>query len=174
MTESVSMTGNAADERDAPQPAGPAAAAVDALRKAGEGTDVVGSQRIPAGGSMSSRRAELVVADPVVAGVAVRAAMDVPGVVRVEHGLRGLVAAFNRAGKQLWSGYELASTKGVRVHRNGGVLAVDLELSIAAGQHAGAIGAEVQHAVMRTVRAQTGVRVDEVSVTIIDIEPEAR
>ncbi|MFF2551129.1 Asp23/Gls24 family envelope stress response protein [Nocardia sp. NPDC058058] len=174
MTKSVPTTGEAVV---AQQVRGPSEAAVvpqQVRTPSEEVVDEVGAQRIPVGGSMSSRRAELVVADPVVAGVAVRAALDVPGVVRVEHGLRGLVAAFNRAGKQLWSGYELASTKGVRVHRNGGVLAVELELSIAAGQHAGALGAEVQDAVMRTVRAQTGVRVDEVSVTIIDIEPEAR
>ncbi|WP_330179757.1 Asp23/Gls24 family envelope stress response protein [Nocardia sp. NBC_01503] len=121
-----------------------------------------------------SARTELIVADQVVASVAAHAAAAVPGVVRVEHGLRGLVTALTRAGRQLWTGYEIASTKGVRMQRDSGSLAVELEIAIAAERHAGTIGTAVQHAVVRTVREQTGVRVDEVSVTIVDIEPEAR
>lgn len=122
-----------------------------------------------------SAGSELVVADAVVASVAARAAAAVPGVVRVEPGLRGLVAELTRAGKQLWSGYETAPTDGVRVLRDdGGALGAQLEVAIGAERHAGAVGAAVQHEVVRTVREQTGVRLDEVSVTVVDIEPEAR
>ncbi|MFJ4655696.1 Asp23/Gls24 family envelope stress response protein [Nocardia sp. NPDC088792] len=120
-------------------------------------------------------RTELVVADAVVAGVAAWAATRVAGVVRVEPGLRGLVAGLSRAGKQLWSGYETATTEGVRVRREpAGALGVQLELAIGADQSAALVGAAVQRAVIDTVRDRTGVVVDEVSVTIVDMEPGAR
>ncbi|WP_327145524.1 Asp23/Gls24 family envelope stress response protein [Nocardia sp. NBC_01327] len=124
--------------------------------------------------SAAATRSELVVADAVVAGVAARAAVAVPGVVRVEPGLRGLVAELTRAGRQLWTGFETAPTDGVRVLRDDGVLAVQLEIAIGPERHAGVVATAVQHGVIRTVREQTGVRIDEVSVLVVDIEPEAR
>ncbi|WP_245568672.1 Asp23/Gls24 family envelope stress response protein [Nocardia concava] len=118
---------------------------------------------------------ELIVADDVVAAVAAWAAAQVPGVVRVEPGLRGLVAGLTRAGKQLWSGYEGASTDGVRIHNpSEGALGVRLEIAIAAERAAAEMGAAVQRAVIDTVFERIGVTVDEVSVLIVDMEPEAR
>ncbi|MEC3953578.1 Asp23/Gls24 family envelope stress response protein [Nocardia sp. CDC153] len=122
-----------------------------------------------------SVRTELIVADAVVAGVAAWAAARVPGVVRVEPGLRGLVAGLTRAGKQLWSGFESASADGVRVHNPAeGALGVRLEIAIGAERAAADVGAAVQAAVIDTVFERLGVTVDEVSVVIVDIEPEAR
>ncbi|AYF76680.1 Asp23/Gls24 family envelope stress response protein [Nocardia yunnanensis] len=118
---------------------------------------------------------ELIVADAVVAGVAAWAAARVPGVKRVEPGLRGLVAGLSRAGRQLWSGYESASTDGVRVRNpDDGALGVRLEIAIGADRPAPDVGAAVQRAVIDTVFERLGVTVDEVTVTVIDIEPESR
>ncbi|WP_067689986.1 Asp23/Gls24 family envelope stress response protein [Nocardia jejuensis] len=120
-------------------------------------------------------RSELIVADEVVAAVAVHAAAAVPGVSRVEVGLRGLVGELTRAGRQLWTGFEAASVHGARVRRDpDGGLGVHVDVSIGPERHVGVVGTAVQHAVVRVVREQTGVTVGEVSVTIVDIEPEAR
>ncbi|MFI5783854.1 Asp23/Gls24 family envelope stress response protein [Nocardia sp. NPDC051570] len=118
---------------------------------------------------------ELVVSDTVVAALAARAAAAVPGVARLEIGLRELVGALTRAGKRLWSGQEFASTDGVRVRSTGdGVLAVQIDLAVAAGHRAAEVGVRVQQEVMRVVAEQAGVRVDEVSVQILDVDPEPR
>ncbi|MBF6137305.1 Asp23/Gls24 family envelope stress response protein [Nocardia otitidiscaviarum] len=118
--------------------------------------------------------AELVVSDAVVAAVAARAAASVPGVARLEPGLRGLVVGWARLGKQLLIGQESAASEGVRVQRTAtGGLAVQVDLSLGAESRAVTVGAAVQRAVIDTVREQTGVTVDEVSVTILDIEPGA-
>lgn len=123
---------------------------------------------------MTSVRTELVVADAVVAGIAAWAASRVSGVVRVEPGLRGLVAGLTRAGKQLWSGYETAASEGARVSRDSDALGVQLDIAIGADRSVAAVGAAVQRAVIEVVREQTGVLVDEVTVTVVDIEPGAR
>ncbi|NNH72261.1 Asp23/Gls24 family envelope stress response protein [Nocardia uniformis] len=117
---------------------------------------------------------EFVVSDAVVASVAARAAAAVPGVVRLEPGLRGLVVGLARSGKQLFGGQESASADGVRVARAAaGGLTVQVDLTLGSGCRAATVGAQVQQAVLRSVREQTGVTVDEVSVTILDIEPGA-
>ncbi|MBL1076423.1 Asp23/Gls24 family envelope stress response protein [Nocardia sp. 2] len=123
---------------------------------------------------MSDR--EFIISDAVVAGVAARATAEVPGVVRLEAGLRGLVSAFARSGKQLL-GVQNSAAKadGVRVRRTpAGALAVQVDVSLGADCRAATVGAEIQRAVIEAVRAQTGVTVDEVSVTILDIEPGAQ
>ncbi|MFI6869477.1 Asp23/Gls24 family envelope stress response protein [Nocardia sp. NPDC050406] len=119
--------------------------------------------------------AEYVIADSVVASVAARAAASVPGVVRLEPGLRGLVVGLARSGRQLLGRAESAPADGVRVTRtaNGGY-GVQVDLSLGAGCRAAEVGARVQDAVVRTVLEQTGVTVDEVAVTILDIEPGER
>lgn len=52
--------------------------------------------------------AEYVIADPVIASVAARAAAGTAGVVRLEPGLRGLATAWTRAARQRWKGLEPA------------------------------------------------------------------
>ncbi|MFF0493389.1 Asp23/Gls24 family envelope stress response protein [Nocardia sp. NPDC003482] len=119
----------------------------------------------------AARDTEYVVTDAVIAGVAARAAASVPGVLRLEPGVLGLVGHLARSGRQRWTGQESAPSTGVRVRRAGGWLAVHIDLSIAAGGRVGAVGEAVQRRVARAVAEQTGVTVDAVSVTVLDIEP---
>ncbi|WP_410666929.1 Asp23/Gls24 family envelope stress response protein [Amycolatopsis sp. cmx-4-68] len=118
--------------------------------------------------------AEYVIADPVVAGVAARAAITTPGVVRLEPGLRGLVTAWTRAARQRWKGLDPAPADGVRVRTTDGRVRVEIDLVTAAADQAAAVGRAVQRAVGRSVTEQTGLVVDEVSVSILDIEPAPR
>ncbi|GAA4538499.1 Asp23/Gls24 family envelope stress response protein [Amycolatopsis samaneae] len=118
-------------------------------------------------------RAEFVIADPVIASVAARAAVETPGVVRLEPGLRGLVTAWTRAARQRWKGLDPAPADGVRARRaDDGTLTVSLDLVTSAVDQAAAVAQAVQRAVVQAVAEQTGLTVDEVSVSILDIEPE--
>ena len=117
---------------------------------------------------------EYVIADPVIAGVAARAAIGTPGVVRLEPGLRGLVTAWTRAARQRWKGLDPAPSDGVRVRTTDGRVTIQIDLVTAAADQAAAVGRAVQRAVTRVVAEQTGLVVAEVSVSILDIEPEAR
>ncbi|MET8848416.1 Asp23/Gls24 family envelope stress response protein [Amycolatopsis sp. NPDC004625] len=117
---------------------------------------------------------DYVVADPVIASVAARAAITTPGVVRLEPGLRGLVTAWTRATRQRWKGLDPAPADGVRVRTADGRVTVHIDLVAAAADQAAAVGRAVQRAVTRFVAEQTGLVVDEVSVSIMDIEPADR
>lgn len=117
---------------------------------------------------------EIVVSDAVIAGVAAHAAAGVPGVTRLEPGLRGLMGEWARAGKQLLGASESAGSRGVRVSRTGaGRIAVAVDVSLGGDCRAVVVGAGIQRAVTEAVLEQTGVTVGEVSVTVIDIEPGA-
>ncbi|MEU4249648.1 Asp23/Gls24 family envelope stress response protein [Amycolatopsis sp. NPDC026612] len=118
--------------------------------------------------------AEYVIADPVIAGLAARAASTTPGVVRLEPDLRGLVTAWTRAARQRWKGLEPAPVDGVRVHTADGRVTVRIDLVTAGADQAAAVGRAVQRSVTRFVAEQTGLVVDEVSVSIMDIEPADR
>ncbi|MGW3964645.1 Asp23/Gls24 family envelope stress response protein [Amycolatopsis sp. NPDC005003] len=117
---------------------------------------------------------DYVVADPVIASVAARAAITTPGVVRLEPGLRGLVTAWTRAARQRWKGLDPAPSDGVRVRTTDGRVTVRIDLVASAADQAAAVGRAVQRAVTRFVAEQTGLVVDEVSVSIMDIEPAVR
>ncbi|MGW4059150.1 Asp23/Gls24 family envelope stress response protein [Amycolatopsis sp. NPDC004747] len=117
---------------------------------------------------------DYVIADPVIAGVAARAAITTPGVVRLEPGLRGLVTAWTRAARGRWRGLDPAPSDGVRVRTTDGRVTVQIDLVTSAADQAAAVGRAVQRSVTRFVAEQTGLVVDEVSVSILDIEPEAR
>ncbi|MGK3200201.1 Asp23/Gls24 family envelope stress response protein [Amycolatopsis sp. MEPSY49] len=114
---------------------------------------------------------EYVIADPVIAGVAARAAITTPGVVRLEPGLRGLVTAWTRAARQRWKGLDPAPADGVRVRTTDGRVSVEVDLVTSAADQAAAVGRAVQRSVGRFVTEQTGLAVDGVSVSIMDIEP---
>lgn len=113
---------------------------------------------------------DYVIADPVIAGVAARAAIGTPGVVRLEPGLRGLVTAWTRAARHRWRGLDPAPADGVRVRTTDGRVTVEIDLVTASADQAAAVGRAVQRAVGQFVTAQTGLVVDEVSVSIMDIE----
>ncbi|MEU0529318.1 Asp23/Gls24 family envelope stress response protein [Amycolatopsis tolypomycina] len=117
---------------------------------------------------------EHVIADPVIASVAARAAITTPGVVRLEPGLRGLVTSWTRAARQRWQGLDPAPADGVRVRTTGGRVTVEIDLVTAADDQVAAVGRAVQRAVRRSVAEQTGLVVDAVSVSVMDIEPATR
>ncbi|MGW4394355.1 Asp23/Gls24 family envelope stress response protein [Amycolatopsis nivea] len=114
--------------------------------------------------------AEYVIAAPVIASVAARAAAETAGVVRLEPGLRGLATAWAREARQRWKGLEPAPADGVRVRAHEDSLTVEVDVIISAADQAAAVGRAVQRAVFREVLAQTGRSVDAVRVSILDIE----
>ncbi|WP_328394428.1 Asp23/Gls24 family envelope stress response protein [Nocardia sp. NBC_00416] len=123
---------------------------------------------------MSAARTSIVVGDPVIAAVAARAAAATPGVVRLEPGVRGLVGTAVRLGRQRLTGNQPAPAEGVRVRRTTAGLQVSVDIAIGAHRRAADIGPAVQQEIVRAVREQTGERVDEVCVCVLDIEPEQR
>ncbi|MFG1797575.1 Asp23/Gls24 family envelope stress response protein [Nocardia sp. NPDC049149] len=118
---------------------------------------------------------EVVIEAPVIAAVAAQAARATPGVVRLEPGVRGLVSTLVRVGKQRLTNADPAASEGVRVRKNAaGELSVQVDVVISAARAAAVVGHAVQQEVSRVVFEQTGQQVDEVSVSILDIEPERR
>jgi uncharacterized alkaline shock family protein YloU len=113
---------------------------------------------------------ECVVGAPVVAAVAVSAAAAVPGVVRVEPGLVGLVRSAVRATRQRIKGLVPAPTEGARVEfERADTVRVEVDVVISAQDQAAAVGRAVQRVVAGAVTEATGLRVAEVGVSIIDI-----
>jgi uncharacterized alkaline shock family protein YloU len=120
---------------------------------------------------------ECVVGASVVAAVAVRAATVVPGVVRVEPGLVGLVGSMVRAARQRIKGLDPAPTEGARVefertddgNDGGRAVRVEVDVVISGQDQAAAVGHAVQRAVASAVTQATGLTVAEVGVSIIDI-----
>jgi uncharacterized alkaline shock family protein YloU len=117
---------------------------------------------------------EFVISDAVIASVAARAAATTPGVVRLEPGLKGLVTAWTRATRQRWKGLDPAPADGVRVRSSDGSVSIHIDIVTSALDQAAAVGQAVQRGVSRAVAEETGVGVDEVSVSILDIEPGPR
>jgi len=114
-----------------------------------------------------------VIGESVLAAITVRAATAVPGVVRVEPGLTGLVASVARATRQRLKGLDPAPTEGVRVtveHDLAGASSVRLTVAVAVRGRAVEIGAAVQRAVAASVAASAGVTVSAVTVSIMDID----
>lgn len=123
---------------------------------------------------MTAGPLSVVVEPPVIAAVAAGAAAATPGVVRLEPGIRGGVSTALRAGRRRWKGLDPAPAEGVRVRRGETGLLVQVDIAIAADRPAAEVGHAVQEDVTRVVWEQTGQRVAEVWVTILDIEPEVR
>ncbi|MEU8895630.1 Asp23/Gls24 family envelope stress response protein [Nocardia sp. NPDC048505] len=114
--------------------------------------------------------AELVVGEPVIAGVAARAAGRVPGVARLEPGVLGLVGQLVRSGRQLWTGQDPVPSAGVRVRRAGGLLDIQIDLVLSASGNVAEVGRAVQRSVAEAVTEATGAEVDSVRVYVVDIE----
>jgi uncharacterized alkaline shock family protein YloU len=113
------------------------------------------------------------IAAPVVAAVAVRAASAVPGVVRLEPGLAGLVGSLVRNARQQLKGLDPAPTEGVRVSLDpdrAASLRLEVDVVTSGQDQVAAVAARVQRAVASEVRAATGLPVSSVIVSIMDIE----
>ncbi|NKY51903.1 Asp23/Gls24 family envelope stress response protein [Nocardia vermiculata] len=115
-------------------------------------------------------RTEYIAEDAVIGAVAAHAAASVPGVIRLEPGVLGVLGHLVRTGLR-WGNTDTAPSAGVRVRHSGGWLKVQVDLSVAAGANAGEVGQAVQQEVVRVVEEQTGMCVDAVSVTVLDIAP---
>ncbi|TDV48749.1 Asp23/Gls24 family envelope stress response protein [Actinophytocola oryzae] len=106
----------------------------------------------------------------VVAAVAVRAATGVPGVVRVEPGLVGLMGSGLRAARQRIRGLVPAPTEGARVEfEHADTVRVEVDVVISGQDQAAAVGRAVQRAVAGAVTEATGLAVTGVGVSIMDI-----
>jgi uncharacterized alkaline shock family protein YloU len=136
-----------------------------------------GTSNAPNTGSDRAPRFECVVGASVVAAIAVRAAAAVPGVVRVEPGLVGLVGSVVRAARQRIKGLDPAPTEGARVEferavgENDDVRTVRVEVDVVTSgqEQAAAVGQALQRAVAIAVTEATGLTVTEVRVSIIDV-----
>lgn len=113
---------------------------------------------------------ECVVGSSVVAAVAVHAAVAVPGVLRVEPGLAGLVGSVVRTARQRIKGLEPAPTEGARVEFvRADTVRVEVDVVISGQDQATAVGRALQRAVAGAVSEATGLTVAEVGVSVIDI-----
>jgi uncharacterized alkaline shock family protein YloU len=113
---------------------------------------------------------ECVIGASVVAAVAVRAAAAVPGVLRVEPGLVGLMGSVVRGARQRIKGLAPAPTEGARVEFDrADTVRVEVDVVISGQDQAAAVGGALQRAVAAAVTEATGLTVAEVSVSIIDI-----
>ncbi|MFI9457092.1 Asp23/Gls24 family envelope stress response protein [Amycolatopsis sp. NPDC052450] len=113
---------------------------------------------------------ETVISPPVIAAVAAHAAAKVPGVVRLEPGLRGLAGSLTRIARQRIKGLEPAPTEGVRAVVDQDGVRVEIDLSLSGLDQAAATAQAVQRAVSRAVTEATGLTPSAVSVSILDIE----
>ncbi|MFD5094810.1 Asp23/Gls24 family envelope stress response protein [Amycolatopsis thailandensis] len=115
---------------------------------------------------------ETVISPPVIAAVAAHAAARVPGVVRLEPGLRGLAGSLTRIARQRIKGLEPAPTEGVRafVEHDPPDVRVEIDLSLSGLDQAAATAQAVQRAVGKAVAEATGLTPSAVSVSILDIE----
>lgn len=120
-------------------------------------------------------RTEAVLSEAVIAAIAVRGATSVPGVVRTEPGLSGLMYSLVRLARQRSKGLEPAPTEGVRViveqdSARASAVRVEVAVCISAQRQASAVGQAVQVAVARALTEATGLTLASVSVSILDID----
>ncbi|MBN6042063.1 Asp23/Gls24 family envelope stress response protein [Amycolatopsis sp. 195334CR] len=114
---------------------------------------------------------EWVIGEPVVAAVAAAAAAGVPGVVRLEPGVFGLVGSLGRTLRQQVKGLDPAPTEGVRVSYEGNEsVRVEVDLVLSGAGQVAAVAQAVQRAVAGAVAAATGLAVAAVSVAVLDVE----
>jgi len=112
-----------------------------------------------------------VVIDPsVAAAIAMHAAGSVPGVVRLEPRMTGLVASLaTRARHSLGRGGP-APVDGVVVDIHGATASVHVDLTTAAGAHVATVARHVQAAVAHVLRVDAGLTAAAVSVSVLDID----
>jgi uncharacterized alkaline shock family protein YloU len=112
-----------------------------------------------------------VVREPVIAAIAAHAALGVPGVLRMEPSLAGLVTSMTRSIRQRLAGVDAAPTDGARAEVDGGRVWLEIALAIGRRDQAAEVGQAVQRAVVEAVWEATGYPVAEVAVSILHIEP---
>ncbi|MFJ6632474.1 Asp23/Gls24 family envelope stress response protein [Streptomyces sp. NPDC091376] len=126
-------------------------------------------------------RFQWVIAEPVIAAVAARAAVGVPGVVRLEPGLTGLASHVGRSTRQKIKGLAPAATEGVRVTAERrsvmpsivpSISRVSVDLVTAGGHQAAAVARAVQREVTRAVADATGLTPQAVMVSIMDVDTD--
>jgi uncharacterized alkaline shock family protein YloU len=120
-------------------------------------------------------RTEAVLSEAVIAAVAVRGATSVPGVVRTEPGLSGLVYSLVRLARQRSKGLGPVPTEGVRViverdSAGASMVRVEIAVCISGQRKASVVGQAVQVAVARALVEATGLTPASVSVSIMDID----
>jgi uncharacterized alkaline shock family protein YloU len=120
-------------------------------------------------------RTEVVLSEAVIAAIAVRGATGVPGVVRTEPGLSGLMYSLVRSARQRSKGLVPAPTEGARVVverdlAGASTVRVEIAVCISGQRRASAVGQAVQVAVARALTEATGWAPASVSVSILDIE----
>ncbi|MGI5501889.1 Asp23/Gls24 family envelope stress response protein [Lentzea sp. CA-135723] len=111
---------------------------------------------------------EAVVSAAAVAAVAVHAAERVAGV-RVQPGVAGLVSSVVRAARQQIKGLQPAPVEGVRVRRSGVAVLLEVDVVISGMDQAAAVARAVQRSVRAVVPELTGVEVESVVVTVVDV-----
>ncbi|MCR3751610.1 Asp23/Gls24 family envelope stress response protein [Lentzea californiensis] len=111
---------------------------------------------------------ETVVSAPAVAAVAVHAAERVAGV-RVQPGVAGLVSSVVRAARQQIKGLQPAPVEGVRVRWSDAAVALEVDVVISGQDQAAAVARAVQRSVRALVPELTGVAVESVVVTVVDV-----
>jgi uncharacterized alkaline shock family protein YloU len=120
-------------------------------------------------------RTEAVLSEAVVAAIAVRGATSVPGVLRTEPDLSGLVHSLVRLARQRSKGLEPAPTEGVRViveqdSAGASLVRVEIAVCVSGRRTASVVGQAVQVEVARAIAEATGLTPASVSVSILDIE----
>lgn len=103
------------------------------------------------------------------AAAAARAARAVPGMVRMQPGVVGLLAQLAAQAFERATGLELPDIAGVRADLADGAVRVELKIVVDAGYQAVAVGAMVAQAVTEAVPAVAGVAVSEVRVHIVEV-----
>lgn len=120
-------------------------------------------------------RTEVVLSEAVIAAVAVRGETSVPGVVRTEPGLSGLMYSLVRLARQRSKGLMPAPTEGVRViverdSAGASMVRVEIAVCISGQRKASVVGQAVQTAVSSALTEATGLTPASVSVSILDID----
>ncbi|RJQ66484.1 Asp23/Gls24 family envelope stress response protein [Pseudonocardiaceae bacterium YIM PH 21723] len=118
-----------------------------------------------------SAQTEYVIEPAVVRSVAARAARSTPGVARLEPGVWDLAKSWSRSTWQKVRGVDSAPADGVHAQVTDGAAAIQLSIATTGREPAFAVAQAVQRSISGAVSAQTGLKVTEVRVSIIDVEP---
>lgn len=105
------------------------------------------------------------------ADAAARAARLVPGVVRLQPGVLGLLGRFAAQAWEQATGEELPDVSGVNADRIDDTrIRIAVQIVVDGGYHAGAVGAAVRRATAAAVAAELPGVTGEVAVRIVEID----
>lgn len=117
---------------------------------------------------------ENVVTEVRAADAAARAARAVPGVVRMQPGVLGLLGQLAGEAWEQATGEELPDIAGVAADLDdSGAVTLDLRIVVDGGYRAVDVGAAVQDAVAAAVGAAVSLPVDAVAVHVVEIDLDA-